>query len=356
MKVTIRKFEKTDIVNKIKWINNPENNIYLHYDLPLMKDKTEGWFEKNKDSAERYDAVIEVDDIAVGIIGLLNIDKKNRKAEYYVTIGEKEYRGKGISVKATKLLIEYAFQRLGLNRIYLYVEKENISAIKSYERIGFRREGELCQDIFSKGHYVDRYVYGITKKRYYDWKETPVQLLGNLKNNTLYIKRDDLFPLCFGGNKSRKAKLFFEEIDQGKYDCIVTYGSCCSNHCRVISGLAASRGLKCYIISPQEILKKSYNLQMMNMFGAEITFVPVDEVHDAIDKKLADLIKQGLCPYFIAGGGHGNIGTQAYVNCFEEIHDFESKTGVQFDFIFHATGTGTTQAGLICGKLINYFG
>ena len=60
----------------------------------------------------------------------------------------------------------------------------------------------------------------------------------------------------------------------------------------------------------------------------------------------------GHRPYFIQGGGHGNIGTQAYVEAYNEIYDYETATGIHFDYVFHASGTGTTQAGLICGQRI----
>ena len=43
MNVTIRRFERADIPRKAAWINNPENNRYLHYDLPLEIGKTERW-------------------------------------------------------------------------------------------------------------------------------------------------------------------------------------------------------------------------------------------------------------------------------------------------------------------------
>ena len=62
--------------------------------------------------------------------------------------------------------------------------------------------------------------------------------------------------------------------------------------------------------------------------------------------------EKGFYPYFIPGGGHGNIGTQAYVLAYKEILYFERSTGVKFDYIFHASGTGTTQAGLVCGKIL----
>lgn len=48
MLVTIRKFEAKDIPLKVQWINDPFNNKYLHYNLPLDEDKTFQWFQKNK--------------------------------------------------------------------------------------------------------------------------------------------------------------------------------------------------------------------------------------------------------------------------------------------------------------------
>ena len=84
---------------------------------------------------------------------------------------------------------------------------------------------------------------------------------------------------------------------------------------------------------------------MMQLFGAEITTVPVDEVSRTIDEKLAELRECGRKPYFIPGGGHGNLGTQAYVDCYNEICAYEKENELHFDYIFFASGTGTTQAG-----------
>lgn len=184
---------------------------------------------------------------------------------------------------------------------------------------------------------------------------TPVACLLNNPDtqNKVYIKRDDMIPVSFGGNKARKAQYFFCEINAGKYDCIVTYGSSSSNHCRIISNLAAGRGIPCYIIGPQESFESTFNSQMMKLFGAKCTIVPVKDVHDTIEKILEQLRSEGKKPYFIPGGGHGNLGTQAYVDCYDEIRQWEKKNNIFFDYIFHTSGTGTTQAGLICGKLIH---
>ncbi|MFP3887855.1 pyridoxal-phosphate dependent enzyme [Priestia filamentosa] len=182
---------------------------------------------------------------------------------------------------------------------------------------------------------------------------TPIQLITEkLNDNTFYIKRDDLFPLSFGGNKARKAVHFLEDMISNNADCIVTYGSKASNHCRVVANMAASMNTPCYIISPNQSDGQTFNSEMVKLFNASIIGCPIEEVKDTIAGKLKELESQGYTPYFIPGGGHGNIGTQAYVEVYKEILEFERNSGVQFDYIFHTTGTGTTQAGLVCGKIL----
>lgn len=194
----------------------------------------------------------------------------------------------------------------------------------------------------------------VSRKNGSDYYVTPVRKIISEKQNDIYIKREDLFPFSFGGNKARKAFLFFEEIQKGSYDYIVTYGTSSSNHCRVVSNLAASKNLPCLIIGPEEKSQITYNRKMMELFGAEQIYVPVQNVHDTIEEELKKLRDQGYHPYFIEGGGHGDIGTQAYVDCYEEICRYENENEIFFDYIFFASGTGTTQAGLVCGQLMHH--
>ena len=170
MKISIRKFERFDIPKKVEWINNPENNQFLHYDIPICVEKTEKWFDSHQGDESRYDAVIEVDGVPVGTIGLLSIDRKNSKAEYYIAMGETDYKGKGVAKKASKLILEYGFEKLGLNRIYLFTESGNIAAQRLFERVGFRREGIAKQDIKREERFVDRIMYGYLKE---NWGGTP---------------------------------------------------------------------------------------------------------------------------------------------------------------------------------------
>ena len=166
-RITIRKFEKSDIPKKVEWINNPANNRFLHYNIPLSVEGTERWFDSHQGETTRYDAVIEADGVPVGTIGLLSIDRKNSKAEYYIAMGETSYKGKGVAKEASKLILAYGFEELGLNRIYLFTEVDNITAQKLFERVGFKREGILKQDVYSHGAFADRIAYGYLKE---EWK------------------------------------------------------------------------------------------------------------------------------------------------------------------------------------------
>ena len=364
MRVTIRRFERSDIPKKVEWINNPENNQFLHYDIPISVEGTEKWFEANRGRTDRFDAVVVADDVPVGTIGLLSIDKRNSKAEFYIAMGEAAYKGKGVAKKASELLLKYSFDELTLNRIYLFTETGNVAAQRLFERLGFTQEGLTKQDVARDGVFQDRYLYGLTKSEYVAAAqrhqflarrsyETPIVLLGSIAGNEIWVKRDDLLPLSFGGNKARKAELFFKQIDEGGYDHVVTYGSGHSNHCRVVANCCSMRGLGCTIVSPKEAAVPTYNSALVAMCGADTVTVPVDDVRDTIERVLDDLRKQGKKPFFIPGGGHGNTGAQAYVDCYREILGFEREAGFSFDEIYFASGTGTTQAGLVCGSMMN---
>lgn len=183
--------------------------------------------------------------------------------------------------------------------------------------------------------------------------KTPiVSLSGEYGPNAYYMKRDDMIPFSFGGNKARKAAEFYKEIQKENIDVVMTYGSNSSNHCRIIANMAKAMGLSCHIISPEENRELLYNTRLVEEFGAVIETCPVSEVAQTIERRKQAYFAEGKHPYFITGGGHGNPGTESYVKAYREITEYEEKNKIYFDYIFHASGTGATQAGLVCGKLL----
>ncbi len=158
--VSLREFTLDDIENKVRWINNAENHQFLHYDIPLTVEKTTAWYHA-RNTQIRCDLVIEYDHVPVGLIGLLNIDPINRKAECYISMGETQYKHKGIATGAMRLLFQKAFEEYGVNKVYLNVDSENIIACRLYEKVGMSREGVFKQDLMHHGRLIDRVRYAI---------------------------------------------------------------------------------------------------------------------------------------------------------------------------------------------------
>lgn len=166
--VTLRKFTADDVESKVKWINDPVNNEFLHYNIPLDVEKTHQWFENTKDNQNRHDMIIEYGGVPVGVIGIINIG--NKKGEYYITLGEHDYRRRGISYEATKLVLDFAFNKLGLQKVWLCVDEKNVAARKLYEKVGFSQEGLLRKDIYFKGEMINRCMYGILREEWINKK------------------------------------------------------------------------------------------------------------------------------------------------------------------------------------------
>lgn len=184
--------------------------------------------------------------------------------------------------------------------------------------------------------------------------KTPVMPLSAAYGpNEYFMKRDDMVPFCFGGNKARKAAEFYKEIQREQADVVMTYGSNSSNHCRIIANMAAAMGLFCHVISPEENRELLYNTKLVEKFGAVVETCPVTQVAQTIENRKQAYRAEGKKPYFIIGGGHGNPGTRSYVKAYREILDYEAERHIYFDYIFHASGTGATQAGLVCGQLLS---
>lgn len=163
--IYLRMVEKEDLKERVNWINNDENHEFLGFDWPISLSKTEKWFQNQLlDSTKLNFSIFSKDtNTIIGMTGLLNIDIRNLKAEFYVTIGNKNYRGKGFTKQIIEIILEYGFLELGLNKIYLTTFEENKKAQKIYEKNSFKLEGILRKDKFHMGQLKNIYVYSILK-------------------------------------------------------------------------------------------------------------------------------------------------------------------------------------------------
>lgn len=167
-------------------------------------------------------------------------------------------------------------------------------------------------------------------------------------NVNLFVKHDDLYMLPGGGSKARKLNYILNENIRENYNAIVTTGSNQSNHLRATALWAAKLGWKLIcIIHDDEPYMYEGNLKIVKLTGAELRFVQKSEVKEAMDKAMDNLRNEGYKPFYIWGGGHCVEGSFAYYEAIKELK--EQLMGVKPDFLFVASGTGTTQAGIEVG-------
>lgn len=166
------------------------------------------------------------------------------------------------------------------------------------------------------------------------------------------ILRDDLFPFIGGGNKGRKILSIAKDISRESCNAIVTTGGISSNHCRAAAVLAAQLGWSCTLIlhgKEQDFLKEKGNSLLMRMAGANCVFVAPDGISAAMDLAMIQYEQQGLKPYYIQGGGHTLDGGLAYIEATTEMYAECIKLNWTPDYIFLASGTGSTQGGILAG-------
>lgn len=182
--------------------------------------------------------------------------------------------------------------------------------------------------------------------------KTPIIKIENDVND-LYIKRDDLLPFSFGGNKVRIALEFLEDMRNQDMDCIVGYGNARSNLSRALANLCYQQNIPCHIISPADedgTRIDTFNSKMVQAFNATFHYCSKTNVKDTVEAVMKELRDKGMKPYYIygdsTGKGNEHIPLKAYKKIYEEIKG-------QFDYIFLATGTGMTQGGLLVAKAKN---
>jgi 1-aminocyclopropane-1-carboxylate deaminase/D-cysteine desulfhydrase-like pyridoxal-dependent ACC family enzyme len=180
----------------------------------------------------------------------------------------------------------------------------------------------------------------------------PFPRLGEALGLELWVKRDDLYPSSGGGNKARKMLRILEEAERAGSNALVTTGGIGSNHGRVTALEAARRGWSCWLIlhgDADSLRRPMGNLLLMILSGARIEVVEPSAVGPAMEAAVAALRAQGRRPFEIPGGGHCLAGAQSYQAAGAELDRQCREMDFDPEVVLLASGTGTTQAGIVAG-------
>ena len=166
-KLYLRPLEKSDINETyLRWINDAEVTKYMTTGIfPSNMEKLKEYFDHMNSPNHVILAIADKkSDKHIGNIALNDIDWVNRIANLGIMLGDKKFWGKGYGTEATKLIVDYAFDKLNLHRLWLGVLAEHFAAIRVYERAGFKVEGRLRQELYLEGEYNDKVIMGMVNE------------------------------------------------------------------------------------------------------------------------------------------------------------------------------------------------
>lgn len=138
--IYLRLMEVSDTEEIIAWRNKERVRHNFIYQKPFTKEGHLNWIHTQIEPGYVVQFIIceKASGRAVGSVYFRDIDREKERAEYGIFIGEDDAVGKGYGTQAAKLALACAFERLGLKYVFLRVFADNIGAIKSYEKAGFK--------------------------------------------------------------------------------------------------------------------------------------------------------------------------------------------------------------------------
>lgn len=163
-RVVLREFTREDVDDVLAIIGDDKVTTWLSFD---SRDRTqavamiEGTIERaqQKPRSEFYLGVTKHgDDRVIGFarIGLSGVQAG--KLGYAIT--EKEW-GRGYATDAARTLVTYAFKELSLHRITAAIGPDNAASIAMVQQLGFTREGELRDHVFTNGRWRDSILFSV---------------------------------------------------------------------------------------------------------------------------------------------------------------------------------------------------
>ncbi len=147
--------EDTDRI--VEWRNSSGVRKNFIYQELFTRQSHEAWIRNMVEPGWVVQMIICDGDShkPLGSVYIRDIDRKHKKAEYGIFIGEEDARGRGVGTAVAKLMLRYCFEEEGLHRVFLRAFADNLQAIRSYEKAGFVKEACLKDDVLIDGQYRD---------------------------------------------------------------------------------------------------------------------------------------------------------------------------------------------------------
>ncbi len=166
--VTLRPIRVEDAERCYQWDTDPDVGRHLGLtNMPVDVQHERSWLAQViADTPHQRMFIIETEEgRPIGSCSLRGIDAVTGIATFGILIGDPRYWGRGYGTAATRALLRYAFEELGLREVRLSCHHDNARALACYRRVGFLPSAyELPHRVFGRAEMT----MAITRDR---WEE-----------------------------------------------------------------------------------------------------------------------------------------------------------------------------------------
>jgi UDP-4-amino-4,6-dideoxy-N-acetyl-beta-L-altrosamine N-acetyltransferase len=157
--IRFRAIELQDLESLRNWINDPETARYLAMSWPVSTRDQQDWFEKLRKDSDRKKLVIELTQgELIGMVSFMNMDYRNRSVEIGITIGNPEYRAKGLASRALNLAVRVLFAEFNFHRIWAEILETNEPCLRLFKQADFEQEGLLRESVYWDGRMIGKII------------------------------------------------------------------------------------------------------------------------------------------------------------------------------------------------------
>ncbi|HWP68640.1 MAG TPA: GNAT family protein [Rectinemataceae bacterium] len=167
-KIYLSTIESEDMAVFIKVMNSEDVRILARSRRDVMNEaNAREMLENLMKREEGFIIRRKADDEAIGYGLLMDRDEYNREVMLAITIGDKGDRGRGFGEDAVRLLLKHAFIDLNMESVHLGVYEYNTSAIRVYEKAGFKFVGKRRHARIIGNKFYDEVVMDIVSSEYF---------------------------------------------------------------------------------------------------------------------------------------------------------------------------------------------
>lgn len=166
-KIYLSPIDKNDYLKYTKWLNDMDVAMGMTFANLLIDEEAEkNALDRLSKEPFNFAIIVKENDQVIGNVGFPRLDYINRVGEVGIFVGDKDYWGNGYGKEALELLLDFGFNLLNLNNIYLKVFSFNSQAIKCYKKIGFKEVGRLREAKIIGGNKYDEVCMDILAREF----------------------------------------------------------------------------------------------------------------------------------------------------------------------------------------------